>query len=289
MKEESGQVVIILLLVMVLALAIGLSVIGRSINEISTSTKTEDSTRAFSAAEAGIERLLYSGSGGTNSITFSNQSQTKNLEYNSDLPRAQTALEYPPFGKESFAQFWLANPENLSAAYTQGSFDLYFGDGTADYTSKPDNQPAIEVKVIIYSPSGSGYYSKAYFYDSKNDRAGGNSFDTCKAKNQTIDTNTSAGRLFYCAVSVPPGVGAVYKENANDIPVMVRARMLYSNISHPLALKPTGSGSLPFQAVIYKSTGVAGDTQRTLSIFQQKLVMPQIFDYALFSAGDLSK
>lgn len=299
MNSQSGQVVIVLLLVMVLALAIGLSVIGRSVTEISTSTKTEDSSRAFSAAEAGIERLLQLdpqlGSGTAGSITFSNQSQAQGLEWSADLPRPGVALEYPAFGKESFAQFWLANPDTLASGYNLGSFDVYFGDPMQDYsaaTGKPNNQPAIEVSVVLSSPSGSSYYSKSYFYDSNSDRAGagGNNFETCKARNQTIETNSySQGRLFYCMVTVPPQPVITYKNTPGDIPIMVRARMLYTSTSHPAAIAPASGGSLPVQASVFKSTGVSGGVQRSLQIFQQKSVMPQIFDYALFSAGDLNK
>ncbi|KKT82379.1 MAG: hypothetical protein UW79_C0007G0001, partial [Candidatus Yanofskybacteria bacterium GW2011_GWA2_44_9] len=123
MKRGQGQVIIILLLVVVIALGVGLTVVGRSITEISTSTKTEDSTRAFSAAEAGIERALSesynaggAGVGGVgniplNSTDLTNQSQFK-ADWNPQLPEPRVALEYPPFGKESFAQFWLADPNS---------------------------------------------------------------------------------------------------------------------------------------------------------------------------------
>src|SRR3989344_2925973 len=292
--NQSGQAVIILLLVMVLALAIGLSVIGRSVTEISTSTKTEDSSRAFSAAEAGIERLLQlapqSGSGTAGSIDFSNQSQAQGLQWTADLPKPGLALEYPPFGKESFAQFWLANPLTLASAYNLDSFDIYFGDPMQDYsaiTGKPDNQPAIEVSVVLYAPSGSSYYSKSYFFDSKNDRAGagGNNFSSCNLGPSPIGTNAySELRSFYCKATVTG-----YKNNPGDVPIMVRARMLYTSTSHPAAIHPASGGSFPFQASVFQSTGVSGGVARNLQIFQQKWVLPQIFDYALFSAGDLSK
>lgn len=292
--KEGGQAVIILLLVMVLALAIGLSVIGRSVTEIATSTKTEDSSRAFSAAEAGIERLLQldpqSGSGTAGSIDFSNQSQAQGLEWTADLPKPGLALEYPPFGKESFAQFWLANPDTLETVYNLDSFDIYFGDPTQDYSAisgKPENQPAIEVSVILFAPSQSNYFSKSYFYDSKNDRAGagGNNFSTCNLGPSPIGTNAySELRFFYCKATV-----SGYKNSPQDVPIMVRARMLYTSTSHPAAIYPASGRPFPFQASIFKSTGLSGGVARNLQIFQQKSVLPQIFDYALFSAGELNK
>lgn len=292
-ENQKGQVVIILLLVIVVGLAVGLTVVGRSVTEISTSTKTEQSSRAFSAAEAGIEKILQQNpslgsTGSVPNITFNNQSQAQQIEWNADLPETQKALEYPPFGKESFAQFWLANPSNLAASYDRSSFDIYFGDKSQDYSSgKENNQPAIEVH-LIYRDGSNGYKSLKKFIDSYSTRVPANSFDTCSSPASPIETNDSGSndRWFYCEASFS---GYPLDISNNIYPVMVRVRILYTNTAHPVAIQPTSGGSLPKQSQIYRSTGTAGDVARTLEVFRQKSVMPQLFDYVLFSAGDLSK
>lgn len=58
MKRQSGQILVLVLLVVVVALSVGLSVASRNITNIRTSTQTEQSQRAFSAAEGGIEDVL---------------------------------------------------------------------------------------------------------------------------------------------------------------------------------------------------------------------------------------
>src|SRR3990167_1871590 len=60
---KPGQVLILVLLVVVVALAVGLSVASRNITNVRTSTQTEESQKAFSAAEAGIESILSQGLG----------------------------------------------------------------------------------------------------------------------------------------------------------------------------------------------------------------------------------
>ena len=55
---RSGQILILILLVMVVVLAIGLSVASRNITNLRTATQTEQSQRAFSAAEGGVESVL---------------------------------------------------------------------------------------------------------------------------------------------------------------------------------------------------------------------------------------
>ncbi|MDO8498447.1 MAG: hypothetical protein Q7S44_01550 [bacterium] len=301
--NQRGQVVIILLLVMVVSLAVGLSVVGRSITEISTSSKTEDSSRAFSAAEAGLEKAFQTPIGNpVPTVAFNNQSQA-NVS-TSQLPLANTALEYPPFGKEGFAQFWFANytapldagfPPCSVPCYNQNSFEVYFGkpddpDGSY-YRSIPDEKPAIEVHVI--RRNGTFYEDKKYFYDSYSgtgNSARNPSWRGCNPLNPpaiTTNDSTSAQSSFYCKVTVPPDPDG-FTVDATHYLVMARVRVLYTNLAHPVAVKPV-SGSLPPQAGIYRSTGTAGKSQRRLQVFQQSSVLPHYFDYVLFSAGSLSK
>lgn len=277
---QRGQVVVILLMVMVISLGVALSVAGRSTNEISNSTKIENSSRAFSAAEAGIERALQNttiGSGPNSSRTVSLDNSAEATVDTFTIPAANTALAYPPFGKESFAQFWLANPETLGSPYAGSRFEVYFGT-PQDYTGKENDKPGIEVSVV--SSGISGYTIKKFFYDSASPtRSTG--FQSCGVLNPaaiSVNEGTSLSS-FYCKVTV-----SGYDPN----PVMARVRLLYSNISHPVALNPISS-SLPAQASIHRSKGTSGNSQRTVEVFQEKKVMPFFFDYALFSAGELSK
>ncbi|OGE25621.1 hypothetical protein A3C32_02955 [Candidatus Daviesbacteria bacterium RIFCSPHIGHO2_02_FULL_41_14] len=290
-----GQVIIILLLVMVVALALGLSVIGHTISDISTSTRVEDSARAYLAAEAGIEKAISSTeNSGPLPIPLTNNSSAT-VNWTRTLPPTGIALEFPPIGKESFAHFWLANPDNLASYYGSASqgkaddFELYFG-VAKDYTSDIYNQPAVEVHVITVR--GSTYESKKFYYDSFNGSAPGrdnNGFNGCSSRESNgvkIPTNSYSGtRSFYCKAIVPYRSAA---DKNNIDPVLVRVRILYSNLSHPVAIKPT-SGSLPPQASVYNSTGIAGNTQRDLQVFQQKSVVPYMFDYVLFSSGQVTK
>lgn len=292
-SSQSGQMVVILLLVMVLALAIGLSIVGRSITEISNSTKSEQSSRAFLAAEAGIEKALRESQsqlvGAIDSVPLSNEAGA-NVDWTS-APSLGVALEHPPVGKESFVQFWLADPQvDFSGPLNQlcgeglicrdSSFDIFFGK-TQDYTTAVDDQPALEVNIIF--KSSSGYQSEKFFYDSNSERSSGNGFQICNLNPGSIATSMGLSRFFYCRASVS------YSLTGDWVPLMVRVRILYSNISHPVALNPNFGYGLPTQATVFNSSGAAGNITRKLQVFRQQAVMPQLFDYALFSAGDLRK
>ena len=55
---RAGQALIVVLLVVGVALTVGLAIVARSVTEVSVSTVQDESARALSAAEAGIEQSL---------------------------------------------------------------------------------------------------------------------------------------------------------------------------------------------------------------------------------------
>src|SRR3990172_6897276 len=60
---QSGQVVLITLLVLTIATTVALSLISRTTTDTTITAQVEESSRAFNAAEAGIEEALISGGG----------------------------------------------------------------------------------------------------------------------------------------------------------------------------------------------------------------------------------
>lgn len=288
MVKQAGQIVVIVLLITVVALAIGLSVASRSLSEVSSSTKIEQSSRAFSAAEAGIESAI--GSNQSQSLSLQNQSQASVRV--TSIPISATpgqpaglALEYTEISKEKFGQFWLADPNSLAAFYQAGKFDIYFGNCESDSSCSAKNDPpAIEVNVI--TNNGTSYQSNRSYFDSNSGRVALNRFNTSsclgqgasQAFNVITNDNTIPSR-FYCRVQVTGYVGT---------PILARVRILYSGTDQRVALQPT-SGSLPIQGKIYDSTGTSGDVQRHLKLQTEDKVVPYFYDFAIFSAGDITK
>ncbi len=289
MKDEEGQAVLILILVMTVALAIGLSVIQRSLSDVSTSTKVEQSSRAYSAAEAGIEKAIQT----DNSVPYvdlGNKSAIHDVQKNT-VPDVAThqALEYPPLAKEELAQVWLADPQTLAKSYDQSSIDVYWG--LPNLTS---DKPALEVTVISFN--GTAYQSQKFFLDSDASRTNTGSYPNnftdvssyCTSNNvnvNVIDTNFGNNRTFFCKYTLT----GLTTPTLSSTLMLLRARILYSNASQPFAVKPLGGSSLPVQARLFTSTGVSGVTQRKVQVFQEYKVVPPYFDYAIFSTGEINK
>jgi len=296
--NQKGQVLLILILVMTVGLTIGLSVIQQSLTGVSTTTKLEQSSRALSAAEAGIERALNSGpTGSPTTVNFSENSSGSTTIDSGKIPNPRQALEYPPLAKEDIAQFWLADPNptlNLPEFYDPAppndKLIAYWGDPTLT-----NDKAALELS-IIYQDSGSNYVKKQYFFDPDGTRQTSNNFnnpttygDSTDGCNPTLPSFTISGSpvSYYCKITI---IGLNSLVGTGKL-IMVRARFLYILESQPLAIQPdqNSGSSLPPQATIYTSTGSSGDTQRKVQLFKLDQVVPPYLDYAIFSAGAIVK
>ena len=276
LKNQSGQAILALILIMTVALAIGLSVVQKSLVDVSTSTKVEESSRAFSAAEAGIEKSLQSG--GNTSVSFSENASSANVVDSNLIPAIPAAntkqdpLEYPPLAKEEIAHVWLADPAaslpNCAApfvCYTQTSLDVYWGNSTTD-------KVALELTLVYYEANQ--YKSKKWYLDQEI---------------RNPDNKFTLG----CGTSALPNYTCKYTLTALPANLMlIRARLLYNSTSQPFAVQAVGVGVehyIPPQARRLTSTGISGETQRRVQVFQIPKVVPPYFDYAIFSLGDIKK
>jgi hypothetical protein len=280
-SNQKGQVILVLLLIMTVALAIGLSVVQRSIKDVSTSTKVEESARAFSAAEAGIERALNCtgvscASFSIDDLELDNSSDANITGYS--VPDANTkAFEIPTVTQEKPGHLWLANPDatftNKYGGGAASQLDVFWGDDNVS------PNPAIEI-TVVYNPSGTTYTVNKFFYDNE---VRGNNFNV----------PPSGCSIAPLVTHISPN-GRSY-ENCARIslaanPILLRARLIYAGfIEHPVAFAPVGSNSLVQQGTLFISTGTSGETKRTIVLQRQDDVLPFFFDFVLYSLKIINK
>lgn len=303
MNNEKGQIILTLILVMTVALAIGLSVVQKSLVDVSTSTKVEQSSRAFSAAEAGIEKALGGDSSGVNfSDIGSRTTAVSDTGLIPCIPGAtdcspagsrQDPLEYPPIAKEDVVQVWLADPDSnvrlpdctpidpsghAPVCYNPSpsrTLDVYWGNSATD-------RAALELTLVYHNVTQ--YVSRKWYldHDAEATRRTANSFESVTCAGSTGEMLvTSQYQCKKTIDSLPSGL------------MLLRARLLYNTTSQPLAVQAVGTCgqdcSIPPQARNITSTGAAGETQRKVNLFQVNKVVPPYFDYAIFSAGEIAK
>ncbi len=317
MLNNKGQALVILILIMTVALAIGLSIVQKSLVDVSTSSKVEQSSRAFSAAEAGVEKALTEASPNPGSFTSGNNSSISSLKKTSNpaVPSPggpQDALEISGLSNENIGQAWLANYNDTpysppTRQYTNNTLEVYWGDPT---TTNPDGtkdiHPALELTLVYwgtnnYPPDPSSttmFRSYKWYFD---DASAGRTCDASGFQCNPPQVNCGGQKVTVEGISktynCKSTIGSAYDISGYSMPpypILVRARLLYNKTAQPFAVHqgtPCNDSScwIPSQKNTINSVGVAGETQRTVQVTQQFQQVPHYFDYAIFSAGSITK
>lgn len=267
--RNGGQVLLITLLVLTFALTVAISLIARTTTDISITNQNEDSAKAFSAAEAGIEV-------GMSTSADSSQSFTTGAKYNvavTDLGGSAGVLAYPKIILPGSVQtVWLADHNddgslNEARVYTPPYIDVCWTNSGA--------APAIVVS-ILYKRAGAYLMAKDAFDPDGARRA----IDAFAAP-----TSTSAGRECGSADNRARIIFASYGINpAADTLFMMRIRPIYAGTSISL----DSTVALPLQGKSVVSTGSAGGgVTRKIVVFQQYRSLDSVFDASLYSEKDL--
>lgn len=259
-KEESGQIALIIILMVVVIAVIVLSVASRSITEVRMTRTEEEAARALKIAETGVEEALSTLSG--------------NISQN--LGEGSYSVTAGNEGADGFASSGpVDNGEAIevmlgSGAGSPTSLDIYFVD-TRD-SSQMTTRAAVEISV--YNESGGVYSVKHYGFDPVAGRVGTNKFTLA---------STSAGN--YKSVDF----GAVANLPLVNGDKLVRIKALYNKTT--IGVKPLPDGSrLPDQKYRVVSTGkIEGDITRAVEVQRDNPALPAIFDNALYSGSALNK
>ncbi|MBI2022445.1 hypothetical protein HYS97_01165, partial [Candidatus Daviesbacteria bacterium] len=274
--NSEGQVVIVILLLFLIVLSIGLIMTQKTLTDLTISSKTEQSQRAFSAAEAGIERSLSQ----TPLVSETQESEIPQTELGNEsnalyeisklLPNKQDqALEYPPISRGAFAHFWLADPKTLAPYYTAGKIKIFFGETNPDL----ENRPGLAVTVVTRNKLTGAYTSQKKYFDSVAERANEFNFTSADCLGSAelqgkgpVTTTYATNRFFYCETEIDLA-DPLCPDSANCYPVLLRTRLLYSKASQPIALKPISTDTyLPRQASVNTAVGRSGQTEKKLQV-----------------------
>lgn len=263
MKNRSGQILTLVLLIVVVALAVGLSVASRNITNLRTSTQTEQSQRAFSAAEGGVEDVLSRLGTVQAGIPVGGQI-TETLTVGgipTEVTIKKGAVYEQTIELGNVGQIDLAGPP--SAAGILNIEWAKCGDN-----SETDQPASLEVTLVSESAGVVNQTRKYYQGFARSDETG--VFDASNSPGCSLSTYAKSAILDLTGITGPK---------------ILRTR--------PFWVKTTVkvSGSLPAQTYDITSTattdiGVTRRVQVSRSALPQ---LPAVFDYALFSEGDITK
>ncbi len=265
-EHERGQILLVIVLVITVVLTISLSLFTRSIVNIQLTSEEDQSQRALSAAEAGIEKTIIANSGISNG-TFSNSatfSTTKRLLSGTEFLLNNGKLVF----KNEGADIWLSEYSSDTSLIYQnpwgGTVTIYWGDASDTCTSSESTNTMAAVEVIVLSGTKNNPTSSRYSYDPCAARRASNNFSIPSAGASVLGKSFTNKIQF----TVSAGSGLI----ARVIP-------LYANSYFAIQ----GSPALPMQGTVIDSTGSVGDVKRKISVLQENPFLPaELFTYSLF-------
>ena len=297
-QAQLGQTALFMvLLLLALGTTLGLVVSSRSTTDVDLSSRIEREAAVYSANEAGVERILALplAAGATQNFTINTVDVTaRDITVNS--AGVETVIPGVVDQGTTYA-VWLAG-HTTAPLYAVDESSSFSPSNTVDLCWSRDpnittgSTPAI-VASILYKESGTGDYkiTRAAYRDGSSNAAPpcgtsastGDCFEHVAPTSNTWCTNTNTTNPSYIKqISFASlGVGAA------DTLISLRIRPV--NVSVKLAVLPNGQ-ALPRQAINYAEvTARQQNTEEStrIRVFQSYPTALSMFDYALFSGGDL--
>jgi hypothetical protein len=254
-QYQRGQVLLIVILIMVVTLTVGLSVISHTITTLRTTKESESSQRAFSAAEAGVEKLLNSTNNSLPSTTLSNGSS-----FSGSVSTISGTFipvnNFSPVFQDDGADVWLSTYPTYVSPFN-GTVKVYWSTGDTEC-----NSAALEILMIT------GTKANPVITHSLVDAC-----DARRASNHGSTEQTGGavgGKTFVYSYSIAVTNGLI-----------MRVIPLYTST----VIGVSGIGAnLPAQGQNIVSTGTAGGTSRKITVFKGYPRLPmEFFSYVLFS------
>lgn len=244
MKNTSGQALLLVLLGMSVILTVALSILSSSITDIKITTNEQDALRAFSAAEAGIERALIAGGSTSGIIGGSNFSATLTTGISSG-----TSYTYPVnLASGDTATIWLVNHASDESLVCDGSHPCFTGRtikvcwGAPGTPGSDSTTPALE-STIVYATNPGDYSTTKVArapYDPNSSRRASNFFLAPDAGTCTIGSNSFAFQKTIDLTTLGIGPGTYNVPNGLQ---MVRIRLLYNTSPQPIGIDTNFAGN----------------------------------------------
>jgi hypothetical protein len=294
LSYQSGQALVLILLSLSVALTVVLYILSRSVTDIFTSSQQADSVRAFSAAEAGVEKALITGA--------SENGQIGDATYSVEVPKGSIGSDfnYPPalLSGDTFTLWFVSHDVDGNLVCVDPDYPCFHGDtlkicwGNPGTPQDGGTTPAIEVGVYYKDP-GSGDFSTVKIgratFDPNTTRTPPNFFFARDPGTCSIgETGYAFQKLItLSALGIPDNV----RHTAGGL-IFAKIRMIYNtDEAHAVGASVPG-GSLPSQGLQIYSTGTAGaaasQSNSRVSFFQSWPEFP-LSGMAIFYPSGITK
>lgn len=286
-NKQSGQILVLVLLVVVVVLAVGLSVASRNLTNLKTSSQAEQSQRAFTAAEGGVEDVLAKLNGVANLMAqpgtppeTNNCTKDNSENATCELPGSDTTVVGDIKVKAARSYEKLVEPGDVGQInLTKPDGTGWTGDLLIEWIKTGDStQSTLE---FIFVCQGGTVCIDASFTGSYGQKRDAKTGQVIAGQAPEIATCTLGAAPFSCKQTYTLGV--------NNVRIL-RLKPFWNRTTIKVS-PPVGDTTFPIQTYEITSTATT-DTGVSRKVEVKRDVLPQlpaIFDYALYSGGDIIK
>ena len=294
----SGQALLLVLLVLAVVLTLVLSVVSRSITDVSLTTRDEESLRAFSAAEAGVERMIVGGGG--SGVLNDESSYEGVIGYG----RGTKSLNFPEIESGESITIWFVEHDEVTGNLTCDDVD---NDGIDDDCyggwefnvcwGNNDSTTAPAIEVSYYYDTNNGNPSSALTGDFSGVKVARAAYDSLSRDNSfskpaetacdPIDNVTYKFRTGDDSITTHLGDALASCTGIPGCLLFAKVKMFYNDVPHGVGV--IVDEPLPSQGRSIESTGSSGDATAKIKAFQSYNEPLDIFESALFSKSALVK
>lgn len=274
---QAGQVVLITLLVLTIATTVALSLVSRTTTDTTITNQVEESSRAFSAAEAGIEEALITGVGSDGVKVLSGGGASYQVTVAS-IGGVTGIFEFPKkVIRGNTETLWLVNHSSgvlvEAPTYTAPSIGICW--------SEESTTPALIVTLLYKESSNGSYRTAKAAFDPDPARATTNNFSSAYTPGGCGPTTGTEYKVTLTFNSLDASINA-----ATDTLIALRLRPVYSDAKVGI---DAGATVLPVQGNKIDSVGTVNGANRKIIVYQQYRSASTIFDAAIYSQGSIIK
>ena len=271
MKNQSGQVLLFTLLALAVVTTIGLAIIGRTSTDVSISNRIEESARAFSAAEAGIERALLEGEDITTTVLTPGVNYTVNVTTQGGIGLFQFPNKSSLGAVETL---WLTDHDSTTGQLDLNPDNDFQGASLDICWTNETTVPALSASVYYLTAGEYRTYRSVWDPSGRIQNATGSTTTPGAGCNVSGATNLYAATLSLAGF---PG---------SDTLLALRLQPLFSETQ--VYINP--SDVLPLQGKKVESIGeTATGVTRKIVAFAEYRTPPVIFDSVIYTSGSLVK
>jgi len=278
LRKSSGQAVLLVILGMAAVLTIVLSVVSRSVTDVSVTNVEEGSSKAFSAAEAGIEKLLVGDTSSISNLDLGNNASIQSAQ-SLVLGEGENSFDFPDtYNSGDLATVWFVSHDETNIQKLTCTGKPCFN-GTS-FSIHWNGDVAVEVSVYYDTNGNSGVIASTP------------NFSGVKVKRFAFDPNATRNNNKFSATIASSQQG--YSYSSGDIslsglnrPLFARVKFLYGSASGFRVT--TVGGTLPSQGRLLVSKGAASNATRQIEVRDYYRAPIEVFEAGIFSQGDLTK